>query len=380
LARHIVTPRYEPDEIRYGCYTIALSMAYGLAMIPNDVRYIAHSRTLAMVIILRFVAFLFFGTVILLIRRRPYGLVYESIVALAEGWYVVATIVVAATRPLSATYAFVPSLLLIVFLYFAIPAVIVTKVTLSLALSAWELYRCLVMITLPEAARLVIALTFICLNVAGIQNALLVRRLRSVEMAYRGRLEDELRFKRAIAATSYEAIFLCEGERVVEVNRACTEILGFDVRANDAVPRTVGELFQFETGSEEAFRSGEAARAVLRAAEGEVPVEAVRREVEVDGRRFSAILVMESASFPVPVSLSADATESERLRAHLACLPISRRERQIVECILAGWPRHQIARELCISDETVKKHTANIYRKLGIGSKMQLVRLLLDGS
>ena len=348
-------------------------------MIPNDIRFIADSRTLVWVIILRIVAFLFFGTFILLIRRRPYGPVYESIVALAEGWYVVATIVIAATRPPSATYAFVPSILLIVFLYFMIPAVVVTKVSLSLALSAWELYRCLVVIALPETARLVIALTFICLNVAGIQNALLVRRLRSVEAAYRGRLEDELRFKQAIAATSYEAILLCEGGRVVEVNRACTEILGFDVGPNDAVPRTVSELFRFESGCAEAFRAGETARAILRAAEGEVPVEAVRREVEVDGRRFSAILVKESTSLPVPVSPSADATESGRLRARLASLPLSRRERQIVECILAGWPRLQIARELCISDETVKKHTANIYRKLGIGSKMQLVRLLLDG-
>ncbi|MFQ9180381.1 MAG: response regulator transcription factor [Eggerthella lenta] len=49
-----------------------------------------------------------------------------------------------------------------------------------------------------------------------------------------------------------------------------------------------------------------------------------------------------------------------------------------MRCIAAGMTIAQAADKLFVSRETVKKHLANIYGKLGVHSKMQAVALLRD--
>ncbi len=57
---------------------------------------------------------------------------------------------------------------------------------------------------------------------------------------------------------------------------------------------------------------------------------------------------------------------------------LTRREREILERLLQGRSGKEMADELFISLSTVKNHTYNLYRKLGIGSRHQLYRLVLD--
>ena len=64
-----------------------------------------------------------------------------------------------------------------------------------------------------------------------------------------------------------------------------------------------------------------------------------------------------------------DAGEASRL---------TEREVDVMRCIAAGLTIAQAADELFVSRETVKKHLANIYGKLGVHSKMQAVALLRD--
>lgn len=64
-----------------------------------------------------------------------------------------------------------------------------------------------------------------------------------------------------------------------------------------------------------------------------------------------------------------DAGEASRL---------TEREADVMRCIAAGLTIAQAADELFVSRETVKKHLANIYGKLGVHSKMQAVALLRD--
>lgn len=52
--------------------------------------------------------------------------------------------------------------------------------------------------------------------------------------------------------------------------------------------------------------------------------------------------------------------------------PLSKREREIVELVLAGHRNREIAELLDITEGTVKTHLHNIYDKLGVGSRMQL--------
>lgn len=51
------------------------------------------------------------------------------------------------------------------------------------------------------------------------------------------------------------------------------------------------------------------------------------------------------------------------------------REAQVLECLCAGRSRGYIAEMLYISENTVKFHTKNIYRKLGVSSKQELLDL-----
>ena len=53
---------------------------------------------------------------------------------------------------------------------------------------------------------------------------------------------------------------------------------------------------------------------------------------------------------------------------------ITKRERQIVQEVCRGKTNQQIADTLYISLQTVKDHTHRIYSKMGIKSRIQLVR------
>lgn len=53
--------------------------------------------------------------------------------------------------------------------------------------------------------------------------------------------------------------------------------------------------------------------------------------------------------------------------------PLTRREREILELIAAGLTNQEIAGQLSISAETVKKHTGNIYGKLGVRGRTQAI-------
>ncbi|WP_100658669.1 helix-turn-helix domain-containing protein [Alteromonas flava] len=52
---------------------------------------------------------------------------------------------------------------------------------------------------------------------------------------------------------------------------------------------------------------------------------------------------------------------------------LSRRELQVAMKIMEGLPNKLIARELFISERTVKFHCANIYRKLDITNRASLM-------
>ena len=51
--------------------------------------------------------------------------------------------------------------------------------------------------------------------------------------------------------------------------------------------------------------------------------------------------------------------------------PLTNREQEILKLVAAGLTNREIAVELVISPETVKKHTGNIYGKLGVGNRTE---------
>ncbi|MBZ5566870.1 MAG: LuxR C-terminal-related transcriptional regulator [Acidobacteriia bacterium] len=59
---------------------------------------------------------------------------------------------------------------------------------------------------------------------------------------------------------------------------------------------------------------------------------------------------------------------------------LSRRERQIVLLVAKGWTNGQVAAYLNLSEQTVKNHLRNIYKKLRVRNRVQLVRLVLSAA
>jgi LuxR family maltose regulon positive regulatory protein len=53
--------------------------------------------------------------------------------------------------------------------------------------------------------------------------------------------------------------------------------------------------------------------------------------------------------------------------------PLTAREVEIMRLICKGFSNPEIARELVVSLNTVKKHTSNIYSKLGVRSRTQAI-------
>ena len=60
------------------------------------------------------------------------------------------------------------------------------------------------------------------------------------------------------------------------------------------------------------------------------------------------------------------------LKSNLIALGVSTREADVVELVLAGLSHKEIAERLSIATDTVKKHTYNAYRKLGVQNRVQL--------
>ncbi len=60
---------------------------------------------------------------------------------------------------------------------------------------------------------------------------------------------------------------------------------------------------------------------------------------------------------------------------HLATLPepLTLREQEVLELLAAGLTNREIGQKLIISAQTVKKHTGNIYGKLGVGNRTEAV-------
>ena len=61
-------------------------------------------------------------------------------------------------------------------------------------------------------------------------------------------------------------------------------------------------------------------------------------------------------------------------------MDLTEREREILVLVALGKPRKAIAAELFISEDTVKTHTRNLYKKLGVHSKKDVQALFDDGS
>jgi two-component system nitrate/nitrite response regulator NarL len=60
-------------------------------------------------------------------------------------------------------------------------------------------------------------------------------------------------------------------------------------------------------------------------------------------------------------------------------LTLTAREQEVIRHVLEGHSNRDIARRLSLSEETIKTHVSNIYRKLGISNRMELALYVSSG-
>lgn len=91
---------------------------------------------------------------------------------------------------------------------------------------------------------------------------------------------------------------------------------------------------------------------------------------------FIPLFYLKLKSDTVFIPVYAEYPDAEKKAMLYKKYGITKREREIVNAICEGKTNQQIADELFISLQTVKDHTHRIYSKIGINSRMKLVRLL----
>jgi DNA-binding NarL/FixJ family response regulator len=80
------------------------------------------------------------------------------------------------------------------------------------------------------------------------------------------------------------------------------------------------------------------------------------------------------------VTLS-DLTNAKKLENTLqARFHLSRRELDVIHYLIRGLSDNEIGEKLYISRQTVHTHTKNIYRKLGVKSRIELYRIVTQES
>ena len=84
---------------------------------------------------------------------------------------------------------------------------------------------------------------------------------------------------------------------------------------------------------------------------------------------------------PEPVKSSAESEEKAglNLTEKLKAYGLTKRELEIAGLIAEGKSNGEIAEQLYISETTVKKHVSNIFEKMGIGRREELLRIALGG-
>ncbi len=70
--------------------------------------------------------------------------------------------------------------------------------------------------------------------------------------------------------------------------------------------------------------------------------------------------------------------EAPRLEGFSERLGLSKREGEILGLLLRGKSNKEIERDLFISPHTVRNHVHNIYQKLGVGSRLQLMNFVRE--
>ncbi len=165
----------------------------------------------------------------------------------------------------------------------------------------------------------------------------------------------------------YEIPFVCldRAESTLHVSPGATALLA-QHQDRDAM------LDRFRQAARAAFAADEAPRMQA------TPRVITRVTDPFDGSHWAVHTVRTRHEWPIAIVVREGIQMANRetiLRERL-----SERERQVASMVAAGAPSKKIAEALSITYHTARRHTEHVYRKLGVRSKVELSRALMQQS
>jgi PAS domain S-box-containing protein len=184
----------------------------------------------------------------------------------------------------------------------------------------------------------------------------------------------ESMFWAVFQASTNPIVVLDDEERIVEINDAALALLG--ARRFETVGTSMQARFSPDTRPaaertwQQMLQAGEyvGAQRILQLDGPEIEVDYASRLIEVSGRKLVVVVVLplEKPTFSSP------ATTADTAR-------LSDREREVVALVALGLETPEIAKELYISEHTVRTHVRNVMARLGARTRAHLVAIALSG-
>jgi len=184
----------------------------------------------------------------------------------------------------------------------------------------------------------------------------------------------ESMFWAVFQTSSNPIVVLDDRERIVEINDAALALIG--ARRLETVGTSMQTRFSPDTRPaaertwQQMLQAGEyvGAQRILQLDGPEIEVDYASRLIEVSGRKLVVVVVLplEKPRF------SSAATTADTAQ-------LSAREREVVALVALGLETPEIAKELYISEHTVRTHVRNAMARLGARTRAHLVAIALSG-
>lgn len=306
-------------------------------------------------------------------RTRKMAVLYQIIIPLEAFFAFGVCVMLDLTRPRTYVFSSIPVFAIVSFYYFMMYSPLPYKIIPALVISAEQIAVLIFYKELSPQGELSLLITLIVFNVFGISAAWVSTTLWKIAIEQERGLRRDIQFKDALVNASFEALILYRSNRIVDCNPAFLELSGLDMDAVRSVP--VDHLLPLSDDQLVKLADHETVPTVLRGADP-IAVELRRRDMTMANFEYHSLIIRKSDG--------AELAALQKLGSHreldplIERLPLSKRERQIVHDITTGLTRGEIADHLFISEETVKKHTANVYLKLRVNSKIDLINRIME--
>lgn len=102
------------------------------------------------------------------------------------------------------------------------------------------------------------------------------------------------------------------------------------------------------------------------------------KTLHADSLQHALRLILSDGSyFPMEVLAQGDAGQAAGMEVPAGLASLTPREREIAHRLAKGAPNKEIARDLGLTDITVKSHLRNVYRKIGVQNRTQAAAIIL---